>query len=314
VTEERKKKAVLLMAYGSPERDEDVEAYYTHIRGGSKPTREELENLKSRYQAIGGISPLLRITDSTAEKLRRRLNSQQKAVRVYAGMKHWHPFISETFRQISDDGTTDLIAIALAPHYSKMSIGSYEAAVKKANEDHGDKIVVKYVDEWYLNPVFLTRWKERIVKAAKEKFDTNANNQDEIFFLFSAHSLPERILIWKDPYKDQLLETADRLAKELKLDSDHFGFAFQSAGHTSEPWLGPDILDKLRELAANGWKNVLVIPIGFVSDHLEILFDIDVEANQLANELGIRVERTDSFNDSDEFVDVLASVVEDYLK
>jgi protoporphyrin/coproporphyrin ferrochelatase len=309
-----KKQAILLMAYGSPEREEDVEAYYTHIRGGSKPTREELDNLKWRYEAIGGKSPLFRITDSTAKKLQKRMDNQQKAVKVYAGMKHWHPFISETFQQISDDGTTDLVAIVLAPHYSKMSIGSYETAVKKSNEETGGKVAVKYVDEWHMNPIFLSKWKERIEEAIKTKFDTGTKDQDGIFFLFSAHSLPERILTWNDPYREQLLETADSLAQLLGLDPNQYGFAFQSAGHTSEPWLGPDLLDKLRELASSGWKNVLVIPIGFVSDHLEILFDIDVEAKELAKELGIRIERTDSFNDSDDFIDVLASVAEDVLK
>jgi protoporphyrin/coproporphyrin ferrochelatase len=296
-------KAILLMAYGSPEREEDVEAYYTHIRGGRKPTPEELENLKTRYRAIGGKSPLYRITGSTAEKLEARLDD----VKVYAGMKHWHPFITEIFDQMSGDGVTELLAVALAPHYSKMSIGGYQTSVEKANEDHGGKIKLAYVNQWHLNSVFIEKWWERILKAVDEKF--HGVDRDEIFFLFSAHSLPERILTWQDPYKDQLLETADKLAQELKLARHQYGFAFQSAGHTSEPWLGPDILDKLKELSNNGWKNVLIIPIGFVSDHLEILFDIDVEAKQLAKELGIHVERTESFNDSEDFIDVLASVV-----
>src|SRR5579864_3613045 len=132
-------KGILLMAYGSPERDEDVETYYTHIRGGRKPTAEELNNLKSRYRAIGGKSPLLRITNSTAEKLEMRV-----PVKVYAGMKHWHPFISETFKQIEKDGVTDLIAVALAPHYSRMSIGGYQTSVAKANDEHGSKLRVTY--------------------------------------------------------------------------------------------------------------------------------------------------------------------------
>jgi protoporphyrin/coproporphyrin ferrochelatase len=306
-----KKQGVLLMAYGSPEREEDVAAYYTHIRGGRKPSPEELENLKSRYKSIGGRSPLLRITNSTAEKLQNKLEKQGKQVRVYAGMKHWHPFISETFDQILHDGITDLVGVALAPHYSKMSIGSYHDSLRKANDDHRSAVEIKYVEDWHLDPVFIAKWKERISKASKEKF--NAKDPGKIFYLFTAHSLPERILTWNDPYERQLLETADELAKELKIDSNGYGFAFQSAGHTSEPWLGPDILDKLRELSKEGLKKVLVIPIGFVSDHLEILFDIDVEAKQLARELDMRVERTDSFNDSDEFVEILSSVVMPYL-
>jgi ferrochelatase len=294
--------AIILMAYGSPEREEDIEPYYTHIRGGRKPTLEELENLKSRYKAIGGRSPLLRITTSTAKKLEQRLNAP-----VYAGMKHWHPFISEVFDdQISKDGIKELTAIALAPHYSKMSIGSYQDAARRANEKHGNTIALKFIDSWHLNPVFIEKWKKKINQACDTKF--SEINKKEIFFLFTAHSLPERILTWKDPYKDELLETMKRIASDLKLDEKQFGFAFQSAGHTSEPWLGPDILSEIKEQSARSWKNILVAPIGFVSDHLEILFDIDIEAKELAEKLGMHLERTESFNDSDDFIDILESV------
>ena len=298
-----KKKAIILMAYGSPERPEEIEQYYTDVRRGRKPTTEEVENLSARYKLIGGKSPLLKITVSTSEKLQTKLGGN---MRVYVGMKHWHPFIGEIFEQISKDGVSDLLAIALAPHYSRMSIGGYQDAVKKANEEHGGNVNITNVNEWYLNQEFLEKWKQRITQALEKRFQ--GKKKREVFFLFTAHSLPERILTWKDPYKIQLLETADNLAGKLVLDKDQYGFAFQSAGHTSEPWLGPDILDKIRQLKEAGWKNILVMPIGFVSDHLEILFDIDVEAKQLAKQLGIQIERTESFNDSDDFIKVLASV------
>ncbi|MHB1907488.1 MAG: ferrochelatase [Nitrososphaerales archaeon] len=299
-------KGVLLTAYGSPEQDDDIEAYYTHIRGGRKPTSEELENLKARYKKIGGHSPLLKITNSTANKLEDYLHRQGKDVKIYAGMKHWHPFITETFDQISKDGISELVVVALAPHYSKMSVGSYQDSARKANEEHGNKTTLKFVDQWHLNEVFIQKWKERIDSALNEKF---ANvDKTGIFFLFTAHSLPERILTWNDPYKKQLLETQDKLADELHLDKTQFGFAFQSAGHTSEPWLGPDILDKITELSKT-WKEILVIPIGFVSDHLEILFDIDIEAKDMARKLGVHLERTESFNDSRDFIEVLASLI-----
>ncbi|HZW57629.1 MAG TPA: ferrochelatase [Nitrososphaerales archaeon] len=304
--QDEKKEAILLMAYGSPDRDEDVEAYYTHIRGGRKPTPSELENLLARYRMIGGRSPLLGITQSTARKLEQKLGERGNDIRVYAGMKHWHPFIAEAFEQISRDGITSLTAIALAPHYSKMSIGSYQEAVSKANSEHGGKVELTFVNEWHLNRVFIEIWKKRIEQALNDKFA--GQDRDKIFFLFTAHSLPERILTWKDPYKDQLLETADRLASELGLTSEQHSFAFQSAGHTSEPWLGPDILDKLKDIRANNWSRVLIIPIGFVSDHLEILYDIDVEARELAKEGDIQLERTESFNDSDDFIKILYSV------
>jgi protoporphyrin/coproporphyrin ferrochelatase len=311
--EEREvKEGILLMAYGSPERDEDVEPYYTHIRGGRKPTAEELENLKARYKTIGGKSPLFRITQSTAAGLQEKLNKGGKHVRVYAGMKHWHPFISETFDEISAGGTTDLVALALAPHYSKMSIGGYQDSVSKANEAHGNRIKVTFVNEWYRNPVFLDKWNKRILEVLRTKFA--GVDRSKIFFLSTAHSLPERILAMKDPYREQLLATADELARGLALPPDQFGFAFQSAGHTSEPWLGPDVLDKLQELADKGWKQVLVMPVGFVSDHLEILYDIDAEAKDLAGKLGIHLERTESFNDSPDFVEILASVIQNTVQ
>ncbi len=299
------KKAVILMAYGSPERVEDIEPYYTHIRGGRKPTSEELENLKQRYQVIGGKSPLLAITNSTAKKLEKKLG-----IKVYAGMKHWHPFVSEVFNEISSDGVTDLLGVALAPHYSKMSIGSYQDSVARANSEHGGKVKVTNVNEWYLDPVYLDKWMQRIVEAYEEKY--RGKPRKDTFFMFTAHSLPERILTWGDPYKTQLLETMEKLAGELSLDKRQYGFAFQSAGHTTEPWLGPDILDKIKELKNEGWNSILVAPVGFVSDHLEILFDIDIEAKSLSDELGVQLERTESFNDSEDFIEVLASVVKSY--
>jgi ferrochelatase len=294
------------MAYGSPDKDEDIEPYYAHIRGGKNPSFEELENLRARYKVIGGRSPLLAITASTANKLEKKLGEQGGATKVNVGMKHWHPFVSETFDIMQSEGVTDLLAIVLAPHYSIMSIGSYQDAVRKANLERGGGMKITVVDSWHLDPVFIEKWRRRIELARDKAFE----NRKQVFFLFSAHSLPERILTWNDPYKAQLLETMERLAAKLSLEPNQFGFAFQSAGHTLEPWLGPDILDKLRELRKDGWDKILVIPIGFVSDHLEILYDIDIEAAQLAKELGMHLARTESFNDSDDFIEVLLSVIQ----
>ncbi len=300
------KKAVMLMAYGTPSNLEDVEAYYTHIRHGRKPSEQEVQNLKERYSIIGGRTPLLEITQSTATKLGRGLAS--KGIKVYVGMKHWHPYISEVFPKIISEGNTDLLSIALAPHYSKMSIGSYQDSVREANKLAGEKIRLQFVDSWHLNSVFIDKWVERVSKASSAHF---GSAQDDVYYLFTAHSLPERILTWKDPYKEQLLATSSKIVEHLDIDSSRFGFCFQSAGHTSEPWLGPDILDKLNELGETGKKRIMVVPIGFVSDHLEILYDIDTEAQELAKKLGIELARTESFNDSDDFVQVLGSVVEE---
>ena len=294
------------MAYGTPDKPEDIEPYYTHIRHGRKPAPEEVENLKDRYSIIGGRTPLLEITRSTASKLGQALES--KGVKVYSGMKHWHPYISEVFPKIVSEGNTDLLSIALAPHYSKMSTGSYQDAVREANKASGERMRLSFVDSWHLNDVFIDKWCKRVEKSVSEHF---ASRQDEVFYLFTAHSLPERILSWNDPYRDELLATASKISGQLRIDGSRFDFCFQSAGHTSEPWLGPDILDRLKELVQHGKKEILVIPIGFVSDHLEILFDIDTESQELARKLGIKLARTDSFNDSSDFIEVLKSVVED---
>ncbi len=293
------------MAYGTPDRLEDVEPYYTHIRHGKKPTQDEVQNLKERYSIIGGRTPLLEITQSTASKLGRAL--EPRGMRVYSGMKHWHPYISEVFPEIVSDGNTDVLSIALAPHYSKMSIGSYQDAVCEANRANGERMRLRFVDSWHLNSIFIDKWQKRVEKAVSEHF---ASRKNELFYLFTAHSLPERILNWNDPYRDQLLSTSSKIAEQLCIDESRFGFSFQSSGHTSEPWLGPDILDKLKELARDGRKAILVIPIGFVSDHLEILYDIDTETQELARKLGVEVARTESFNDSSDFIEVLESVVE----
>lgn len=300
-------KGILLMAYGTPRGEAEVEQYYTDIRRGRRPTKEEADNLKDRYRSIGGGTPLLEITLSTAAKLESSLRQEGNEVRVIAGMKHWHPYISEVFPDLLSNSIDELLAIALAPHYSKMSIGGYQSSVLSAQKEQGSDVLIRFVDSWYHNQVFLEKWVARIHEASIRKFDVP---KSDIFFLFSAHSLPERILTWNDPYKTQLTETMEELAARLSLRSEQYSFAFQSAGHTSEPWLGPDLLEVLPDLRLK-WKHVLVIPVGFVSDHLEILFDIDKEAVESATKLGIHLERTESFNDSEDFIQVLKSVVSD---
>ena len=294
------------MAYGTPDKLGDVEPYYTHIRHGKKPTPEEVQNLKERYSIIGGRTPLLEITQSSASKLGQALGSS--GIRVYAGMKHWHPYISEVFPKIVSEENTDLLSIALAPHYSKISIGSYQDAVREANKAAGEKMRLYFVESWHLNSVFIDKWCKKVESAVSEHF---ASKRNGVFYLFTAHSLPERILSWKDPYKDELLATSFKIAEQLGIGDSRFDFCFQSAGHTTEPWLGPDILQKLEQLASDGKKTILVIPIGFVSDHLEILYDIDTEAQELAKKLGVDLARTESFNDSSDFIEVLKSVVEE---
>ncbi|MFN4218567.1 MAG: ferrochelatase [Candidatus Bipolaricaulia bacterium] len=298
---------VLLMAYGSPASLDDVEAYSTHIRGGRKPTSEQLEGLKERYRAIGGRSPLLEITHRQAQALEAYLNEATgpKRWRVYVGMKHWHPFIAEAAEQMAREGIQQAIALALAPHYSRLSVGGYIQAVQEALEKLAMPFPVTFIESWHDYPLFLRAIAQRI-DAALRRFPDSLRAQVPV--IFTAHSLPERILKWGDPYPTQLRESCEGVAKLVGLQ--HWRFAYQSAGHTPEPWLGPDVLNVIADLGQQGHEAVLICPIGFVADHLEILYDIDVECRKQADSLGMQLERTESLNDDVQFIEVLAGIIQ----
>jgi ferrochelatase len=285
--------AVLLMAYGTPASLADVPAYYTHIRGGRPPAPEQVAHLVARYQAIGGTSPLLAITQEVAAALAARL-----ALPVYVGMKHWHPFIADVVAQMHRDGVARAAAIVLAPHYSRMSVGVYLATAQEAAARCGGPALAP-VEAWHLHPGLVATLADR-VRAARAGLSADAH------VLFTAHSLPKRILAWGDPYPAQLAASARAVA--VAAGASRWSFAFQSASATGEPWLGPDVLDALRDLHAAGVRDVVVCPIGFVADHLEVLYDLDVEAAALARDLGVRLVRTASLNASPAFVDVLADL------
>ena len=287
--------AILLMAYGSPATLADVGAYYTHIRGGRPPAPDQVEELQARYRAIGGTSPLLPITRAQADALAARTR-----LPVYVGMKHWHPFIFETVQQMRTDGIARAVAIALAPHYSRMSIGGYVKAVAEAADRAGGPEMA-YVESWHLHPRFLTALTDRVEEARARLRDPHSAS-----VVFTAHSLPQRILEWGDPYVAQLEETAAAVARAAGIS--RWSTAFQSASVTGEPWLGPDILDALRQLHADGAEEVLVCPAGFVADHLEVLYDLDVEARRLADALEVRLIRTGSLNAAPQFIDALAEI------
>lgn len=304
-------KGVLLMAYGSPETLDDVEAYLTYIRGGRKPRPEAVEELKERYRRIGGRSPLYEITLAQARALERHLNNhldEGEGYRVYVGMKHWRPFIREAIERMAQDGIQKAVGIALAPHYSRMSVGAYMEAAQSALEGH--PMEMRFVESWHLQPSFLEAWAVR-VRDGLQRFDVK--ERGGIVVVFTAHSLPERILEWGDPYPKQLLETAEAVARRVGLPGTRWRFAYQSASPTGEPWLGPDVLDVLDELAGQGVKSVLVCPIGFVADHLEVLYDIDVECRERAEGLGLHLERTESLNDDPLLVQALAEIVKERL-
>jgi ferrochelatase len=278
------------MAYGSPATEADIAAYFTHIRGGRPPSAEALEELTGRYRAIGGASPLTEITRAQAAAL-----SARSGVPAFVGMKHGPPFIAAGAAEAKRAGIGRLVGLPLAPHYARMSLGGYERSLREAWD--GELV---FIQGFHDHPAFIAAVRRLLVEALAQA------RPERIFF--TAHSLPARILDEGDPYRDQLLESCRLVANGMDLPD--WEFAFQSASHTGEPWLGPDLLEAVER---SGGRDVLVCPIGFVADHLEILYDLDVEAQEFASKKGIRIRRTRSFNASPDFIDALAEIVADAL-
>jgi ferrochelatase len=277
--------AVILMAYGSPPTADDVPAYLADIREGRPISPGAIEELQERYRRIGGRSPLDEITERQRAALERELGAP-----VFVGMKHWQPRIAEAVEAALAGGADRLVGIVLAPHYSRLSVAGYRQRLEQALDGRAELV---FVDSWHDDPAFLG-----VLAGRVRGFDGHV--------IFTAHSLPERILRDGDPYRDQLLETSRLVAERAQLGD--WSFAFQSASATGEPWLGPDVLEELDRLAEKGVRRVLVCPVGFVSDHLEILWDLDVEARERAAELRLELERIESLNDDPDFVRALAGI------
>ena len=296
---------VLVMAYGSPEGPEDLEAYYTHIRRGHPPSPELLEELAGRYRAIGGRSPLKEITRQQAAALQARLDATAPGRhRVYVGMKHSPPFIGETVKQMAADGITEGIGVVLAPHYSRMSIGSYIEAAEAARKTLPSPFAMKYVERWGDHPLFLDALADRL-RAALATLPEPERSATPV--IFTAHSLPEKILDWRDPYPEGLRRTASAVANRVGVGT--WAFAYQSAGRTADPWLGPDVRDVIQDARDAGHRSVAVCSVGFITDHLEVLYDLDVEAADLATRLGMRFVRAASLNDHPLMIEALADLV-----
>lgn len=294
--------AVLVMAYGTPRNLDEVEAYYTDIRHGRPPPPDLLQGLRERYAAIGG-SPLLEITRAQAKGI-----AERTGLRAYVGQKHAAPFIPDAVESMSRDGVERAIGIVLAPHYSKMSIGDYARRAERAAAEKGWRGSLRVVESWHLNEGLIALLAARVTEATA-RLPEEARRAAVV--LFTAHSLPERILQAGDPYPGQLRATAAAVAAAAGIE--RWDVAWQSAGRTGGPWLGPDLLDVVRRLAAEGTRGVVVCPCGFVSDHLEVLYDVDIEARGAAEEHGVELVRTRSPNADPEFLDVLASVVKEAL-
>ncbi len=293
--------AVLLMAYGSPNRLDEVKAYFTDIRGGRTPSREVIEELASRYRRVGVPTPLLAVSTELGRQLERLLNvdpPDEGIYTVHLGMKHWTPHIASAVEEVAESGADRMIAIVLAPHYSKISTEGYrrkvEAALatpsgRAAPNGSASPINLDFVESWHQLDGYLDAVAEN-VRTVREKFQ----NPEEVVAVFTAHSLPARILSEGDPYQDQLLRTSELVARRSGIQQ--WRFSYQSQSQTGEPWLGPDLVDTIEELAAQGHRAVLVASVGFIADHLEILYDIDIEAKEKADALGIELRRTPMLN------------------
>lgn len=302
----KKKMGLLVMAYGTPYKEEDIERYYTHIRHGRTPSPEMLEDLRQRYEAIGGISPLAKITLEQGEKLEQHLNSVQDEIefKMYLGLKHIEPFIEDAVQHMHNDGIEEAVSIVLAPHFSTFSVKSYNGRAKEEAAKLGGPEIVS-VESWYDEPKFIKYWTDRVEKTFA---DMPADEQENAVLIVSAHSLPEKILQLGDPYPEQLKETAKLIAQKANIKNYEVGW--QSAGNTPEPWLGPDVQDLTRDLfEAKGYKAFVYVPAGFVSDHLEVLYDNDYECKKVTDEVGASYYRPPMPNAEPEFIDAMADVI-----
>lgn len=311
---------VLVMAYGTASGPEDIERYYTDIRGGRAPSPGHLADLRARYEAIGNVFPLLDTTQVQAEGLVARLNADGPTFRAFLGMKHSPPFIPDAVAQMREDGVERAVGIVMAPHWSGMSVETYVERVLAAVADQGGEPMFSFVREYGAHPSFVGFLADRVANALQ---DLPPAGRSAAQVLFTAHSLPTRVV--EDGslrcktctcdgscrYRDGLQETADLVAGTLGLES--YGIAWQSAGRTSDPWWGPPVEEAILHAAAMGHPAVVVCSAGFVADHLETLYDLDIEAKAIAEGAGIRFARTKMPNDDPAFLEVLADVVRDHL-
>lgn len=295
---------VLVMAYGGPDKLQEVEPYLLDVRGGRPTAPAIVEEVRRRYAEIGGRSPILERTQAQAAELQQQLDPTAEQFRVQVGMRHWHPYIAQTVAEFAALGVQRLVGLVMAPHYSRMSVGAYLTAVEQAVEATAAPIQVEAVESWKDDPGYLDTLEDRI-RVALERFDRGVRSQ--VHLVLTAHSLPERILEWQDPYPEELQVTFEQLRDRIPGQPAHF--AYQSAAMTREPWLGPDAGDLMLELLQDGARDFLVVPIGFVSEHVEILYDIDIDFKRRVQSAGGRLERIEMAGDDPRMMGSLAEQV-----
>jgi ferrochelatase len=297
--------AVLLMAMGGPDCLENVEPFLLDVRGGRPTSPELIAEITARYRATGGKSPAVGITINVAKKLERRLNeSASGRYRTFVGLRHWHPFIKDTLARLLADDPEHIIGLCMAPQQSSMTTGAYRKKVEEAQALLKDHHSVTYIGSWNRHPKLIAAIVDNI-QAGLHKFAPSV--RDDVTVLFTAHSLPQRIVATDDAYPDEVTGTVDAVTKSLA--SQPTAFAYQSQGRSAEPWLGPTVESTIEELARTGKRQVLVAPIGFLCDHVETLYDIDIELKQLAAARGIQLERIAMLNDSPAFIETLVDLI-----
>lgn len=307
-----KKVAVFLMAHGAPESLDDVAPYLQHIMKGRPPSQDILDQVIERYRLVGGKSPLLEITVQQAATLEVHLNQAEGRFKVYVGMRHWHPFIHETVQQMLRDEPEQVIAISLAPQYSRLSVDVYHETLKQALSEAGSHVPVQFVESWNDQPHLIEGFVARIQDGLAQY---PVSKRDSVQIVFTAHSLPAHVLEDGDPYPEEVAMTVDLIVKQLKLgpEGERWRFAYQSRGFRPGKWLEPEIDEVIDLLANQGTDNLLVVPIGFVSDHVEILYDIDILYKGLSAASGMKLRRTASLNTLPHFINALAEVVQSRL-
>ncbi|GBG96286.1 ferrochelatase [Lactococcus termiticola] len=306
----KRRMALLVMCFGSAEKPEDIEPYYTHIRGGRPAPAPLLAELQERFKIIGGTSPLVKITEAQGVALEAELNRRQDEIdfKLYLGYLHISPFIADAVKAAHADGYEEMASVILAPQFSEVSTQLYLDDAEKAAAEYGMKL--QTVKSWYRNPKFIQTWSDNLKKTLSE---IPADEMDKTAVVFTAHSIPQSVADKGDSYVPQILDTAKLVAEAAGLD--HYEQAWQSAGRTPFPWIGPDVLDFTREVAeTKGYKHFVYCPVSFVADHLEVLFDNDYECKMVTDELGLSYHRPEMPNTNPTFISALADVVTESLK
>lgn len=296
---------VLVMAYGGPNNLEEVEPYLLDVRGYRPTSAEIIHEVRERYREIGGRSPILEQTQAQASALESALNTNGTKFKAFVGMRHWHPFIKDVLAEMQEQGIERVVGVVMAPHYSRMSIGAYYQRLEEANSP----LTVARIENWHLEPGYLEALAGRVCDAL-ERFPENVRKDAPV--IFTAHSLPEKILEWDDPYPTQLRETVAAVMEQLGPQPHEF--AFQSAAISTIPWLGPDAGQIIERLASEGKMNILLCPIGFVCEHVEILYDIDIVYQNLARSLGVHLERIEMLNTAPQMIEGLAHLIREKAK